>query len=142
MMNLHAFRKTSQPLAPARPASPPPGNYNIYPAFPAGPGKIGLGYDALAAQLLATKHNHIIIDGFGGVLWEHFVEQLDAALRRKQIQATWQNVQAALLPEPKINQLIAPFLGGNDPIFGTRFTGTLHDFFDAEKLKHMKPDAK
>ncbi len=141
-MNLGNFRKTSQPLAPGRRVSLPPGIYNIYPAFPAGPGKIGLGYDALAAQLLATKKNHIIIDGFGDILWQHFVAPLDAAFRRRKIQAKWQNVKAALLPESKINPLIAPFLGGDDPIFGTRFTGTLHDFFDAEKLKHMKPDAK
>ncbi|MGH7595161.1 MAG: class I mannose-6-phosphate isomerase [bacterium] len=139
-MNLGTFRKTSQHLAPARPVSPPPEIYNIYPVFPAGPGKIGLGYDALAAQLLATKHNHIIIDGFGDILWQHFVAQLDAAFRRRQIQAKWQNVQAALLPESQINQLIAPFLGGDDPIFGTRFTGTLRDFFDPEKLKKLKPD--
>ncbi len=139
-MNLGAFRKTSQPLAPARPVSPPPGIYNIYPAFPAGSRKIALGYDALAAQLLTTKKNHIIIDGFGDILWQHFVAPLDAAFCRKQIQAKWQNVQAALLPESKIDQLIAPFLGGNDPIFGTRFTGSLRDFFDPEKLMCMKPD--
>lgn len=140
-MNLGAFRKTSQSLAPAKPVSPPPGSYNLYPVFPAGAAKISLGYDALAAQLLATKPHHIIIDGFGGVLWEHLVEQLDAALHRKQIQAQWQNVQAALLPESKINQLIAPFLGGDDPIFGTHFSGSLRDFFDPEKLGRMKPDA-
>lgn len=139
-MNLGAFRKTSQPLAPARPVSPAPGIYNIYPAFPAGQGKIGLGYDALAAQLLATKPKRIIIDGFGDILWQHFVAPLDAAFRRRQIQANWQNVQAALLPESKVNQFISPFLGGNDPIFGTRFTGSLRDFFDPEKLRHMKPD--
>jgi mannose-6-phosphate isomerase class I len=134
-----AFRKTSQILAPARPVSPPSGIYSIYPAFPAGPGKIGLGYDALAAQLLAPKPHNIIIDGFGDILWQHFVAQLDAALRRKRIRAKWQNVQAALLPESKVNQVIAPFLGGDDPIFGTRFTGSLRDFFDSEKLRRMKP---
>lgn len=139
-MNLGAFRKTSQHLAPARPASPPSGIYNIYPAFPAGPGKIGLGYDALATQLLAAKKDSIIIDGVGDILWQHFFVHLDAAFRRRKIHAKWQSVQAALLPESEINQLIAPFLGGDDPIFGTRFTGTLQDFFDAEKLKHMKPD--
>lgn len=141
-MNLDAFRKTSQFLAPAKPASSLPGIYNIYPAFPAGPGKIGLGYDALAAQLLAAKKNTIVIDGFGDILWQHFVAQLEAAFRLRGIQAKWQNVQAALLSEPKINSLINPFLGGNDPIFGTRFTGTLQDFFDFKKLQCLKPDAK
>ncbi len=132
------WRKTTQKLAPALRPEAPPGQYDIYPAFPVGPGRIELGYDALAARLVG--HRKVVIDGYGGVFWANFRAQLDAALRRIGIQARWLNVEDALRPEPEIDRLIAPFLGGDDPLFGTRFTGQLRDFFDEEKLRALRPD--
>jgi mannose-6-phosphate isomerase class I len=49
-------------------------------------------------------------------------------------------VAAALLPEAEVDQMIAPFLGGDDPLFGTRFTGALRDFFDQRALAGLLPD--
>jgi mannose-6-phosphate isomerase class I len=132
------WRKTTQKLAPVFHTPAPPGQYDIYPAFPIGPGKIGLGYEALAARLV--DHRKVVIDGYGGVFWSDFQAQLDAALRRIGIQAKWLNVEDALRPEPEIDRLIAPFLGGDDPLFGTRFRGQLREFFDEERLYALRPD--
>jgi hypothetical protein len=79
----------------------------------------------------------VIIDGFQGIFWKQVRQDLDTELRSLGITAAWTDVSGALLPEKTIDALIEPFLGGDDPIFGTRFTGELIDFFDAEKLTSL-----
>ena len=49
-------------------------------------------------------------------------------------QPTWVRVEDALKPAVEIEALVEPFLGGDDPLFGTRFTGSLVDFFDPQAL--------
>ena len=132
------WRKTTQDLAPATHQPTPAGQYDLYPGFPLGSGKIQLGYASLAAAF--TGQRQVIIDGYGGVLWENLRPALDAALQAAGAQATWVNVADALRPEAQINQLVESFLGGDDPIFGTRFTGHLGDFFDADRLAQLRPD--
>ncbi|MEM7031343.1 MAG: class I mannose-6-phosphate isomerase [Chloroflexota bacterium] len=133
------WRKTTQRLAPAKHSPTQPGYYDLYPGFPIGPNKIDLGYANLARQL--QGHATIIIDGYGGVLWGDFSEALNAALHDQGIQAKWTNINQALKPEPEIEKLVEPFLGGDDPIFGTRFTGSLSDFFVDDLLVSLTPDA-
>ncbi len=133
------WRKTTQALAPARHTPTTPGQYDVYPGFPIGSGKIEVGYDALAAKLVG--HKHITIDGYGGVLWSNWCEQLHAALQRLNIGVVWHDVSGALKSEAEIDALCAPFLGGDDPLFGTRFTGRLVDFFDEQRLQALTPDS-
>jgi mannose-6-phosphate isomerase class I len=122
------------------PAVRPPtldGEYDLYPAFPLPSGRVLLGFDALAEQL--APHPLITIDGSMGVFWEHLRAQLDEALERRGVRAVWTDIAQALKPLPEISRLVAPFLGDDDPLFGTRFTGTLGDFFDPERLRTVQP---
>ena len=135
---MNPFRKTTQALMPARPAPAAPGDYEIYPAYPLPAGQIELGYDALAARL--AGHASATIDGFGGVQWANLREQLGAALAARGLRVAWRNADDALLPPEQIERLVAPFLGGDDPLFGTRFTGALADFFDLDALRALAPD--
>jgi mannose-6-phosphate isomerase class I len=132
-----AWRKTSQILAPAL-VTGPQDRYTLYPGFSIGEGKISLGFDSLAQAF--TGHSQVVIDGFGGVLWENLRSYLEHALAKKGIRVAWHNVEDALLPESKVYQLIEPFLGGNDPLFGTRFTRSLADFFDPQRLTGFSAD--
>ena len=134
------WRKTTQLLAPSTCPPTPPGQYDIYPAHPIGPGKIALGYDALAERI--AGHPCAVIDGYGGVFWSRLREQLDATFVRRGVRVRWVNVQEAMRPETEIERLVQPFLGGDDPLFGTRFTGHLRDFFDPEKLCALQPDSE
>ena len=139
MSSSKAWRKTSQELLPLHHASMPVGQYDVYPGFDIGSGKIFSGYDTLADQLIG--HSQVIIDGYGGVLWDTFHEQLDQILAQRGITVAWFNINDALRPTNEIETMVAPFLGGSDPLFGTRFTEHLADFFDAEKLRDLRPAA-
>ncbi len=123
---------------PAAPPAAPSGQYDLYPGFPVGPGKIQLGFDALAALL--GDATQVVVDGFPGVLWERWREGLDAALQRRGVRAAWRATDEAALPPAAVDALIAPFLGGDDPLFGTRFTGGLADFYDVAALRGLRPD--
>src|SRR5262245_65648139 len=116
-----AYRKTTQELVPTHYQPSAPGHYDCFPGFPIGPGKIALGIAALAEQL--HDHQCVVIDGYAGVLWGDLRRQLDEALRALGRRARWHDVQQALQPPAAIERLVAPFVGGDDPLFGTRFEG-------------------
>lgn len=132
-----AFRQTTQRLLPSRRPPHDPDQYNIYPAVPLPAGAIHLGFPALAANLVTQRVG--IIDGDAAVLWDDFQHALDATLRAQGIQAVWLDMRTVLRTVAEIETLVAPFLGDNDPLFGTRFTGTLNDFFDLERLRPREP---
>lgn len=135
---MQSCRKSTQAVAPAHHKPTPEGQYDIYPCFPVGKRKIDIGFPALAEKL--ANHRQVVIDGYIGALWDDFRKQLDAALVKQGKRVAWLNINKALLAEAEINALIKPFLGGDNPLFGMRFTGKLLDFFDREKLKQIKPD--
>src|SRR3954464_1874048 len=81
------FRRTSQRLAPASHSPTTPGNYDIYPGFPIGSDAIGAGFDTLARRIAGA--GTVVIDGYGGILWETFRDRLDAALRVLGVEAQW-----------------------------------------------------
>ena len=132
------FRKTSQHLLPAVRPTAPAGQYDIYPAFPVGPGQIQVGFSALAEQL--TTARQVVIDGYPGVLWEDFRTRLEAELMGRGLRSAWRSAAEAMWPVDKVNALVAPYLGGDDPLFGQGFTGALRDFFDSERLRALRPD--
>jgi len=104
----------------------------MYPVYSLSEGKIEHGFLQLASHLLG--HSQIVIDGYVGVLWDHFWDQLNQALHHHGVQAQWFSIAKALRPAEEIEALLEPFLGGDDPIFGKRFTGTLVDFFGPRTL--------
>lgn len=137
-MTKQPYRKTTQDLMPSAPVKTPEGQYNPYPAYPLEQGVIAYSYDTLAVEI--AQHAQAIIDGYPGVLWEHFRSKLDAALRKLPVLAHWVNVEGAMLPPEAIDARIAPYLGGSDPLFGFRFPGSLSDFYDGAKLASLRPD--
>src|SRR5258707_5898890 len=114
-------------------------HYDLYPAFHLDDGKVHFGYEYLAEQLHDQKT--VVIDGYGGVWWETLRARLDVLLTGRYGRSVhWVNIAEALRSEAEITALVSPFLGGSDPIFGTRFTGQLLDFFVPEKLEALHPD--
>lgn len=131
-------RKTSQILLPVEKHETAAGRYDIYPAFKLENGSISEGYGSLAKRISNAKN--VIIDGYIGIFFDEFKRELDKELYSLGIKPIWFDVQAARKSEEEIEAMVEPFLGGDDPIFGTRATITLSDFFDPAKLAMIKPD--
>lgn len=121
------WRKTEQYLMPARLNPSVTKEYNIYPAFPAA-GEIKTGYDALAQ--IVMNQPIIAIDGYVGVFFNEFKKEIEKRIASTGKQIVWHNTSDSLKSSIEIDQLIAPFLGEDDPLFGTRCTLELADFFD------------
>lgn len=114
--------------------------YELFPAWPVAEGTIGAGFDALASKIRHCRR--VTIDGYVGVDWEQFRHQLNGSLDRLGVVATWIAASTARKTEAEIDELITPFLGGNDPLFGTRFTGTLSDLFQVDRLISLTADSQ
>ncbi|HEX7000371.1 MAG TPA: class I mannose-6-phosphate isomerase [Trueperaceae bacterium] len=121
----------------ADPLLRPAGAFDPHPAYPVEPGKIVRDLDALT-RLLAEQRV-VAIDGYVGVLWDELRAALDERFAEQGVHVTWFDVGEALLPDAAIEEYVEPFLGGDDPVFGTRCPGRLEDLFHAEKLAAMRP---
>jgi predicted NBD/HSP70 family sugar kinase/mannose-6-phosphate isomerase class I len=133
------YRKTTQFLAPPKAVSTEQGHYDIYPAFPLGSGKIYEGSSALAAWI--AQQQTVVIDGYEGVLWNQLVDDLSAAPALQGKKVRWFHTSAAMKSPVEIAQMITPFMGAPDSIFGKITGATLSDWFYADKLRQMQPDA-
>ncbi len=127
-------RTTTQPLLPVMVNTPE--GYNIFPSYQTGQ-SVHEGFKALAAQI--AGETTVVIDGFGGMLWEPFRTALHQALRERNIPVHWYDASACMYEDAVINEKVTYALGGNDPVFGTRYTGELADFFDPAKLAMLQP---
>lgn len=134
----HDRRKTEQLLMPVRKEPVQQGEYDIYPSHDIGENKIFQGYRSLAERIATEKI--IIIDGYAGVFFDDIREGLDGELRKLGISANWVKMEAALKSDDEIDVLIRTYLGGNDPLFGTRMTRILADFYDRDKVAMIAPD--
>jgi mannose-6-phosphate isomerase class I len=131
-------RSTTQFLMPYQKNSSVKG-YDIYPSLRLRKELISADIKSLAQRIVNEKI--VIVDGYTGVFYEDFRMQLDQALNQSGKQVNWVNVESAMKTEKEIDQLISPFMGAADSIFGTRASINLPDYFNAEKLKNLNPDS-
>ncbi len=132
------WRKTAQYLMPGQKAAENKEQYDIYPTFRLDKDAIKEGFEQLATAL--SKYKSIKIDGYVGVFYDFFKEKLEDELIKNGKTVKWQSTSQAMKPEQEINQMIEPFLGGDDPIFGKRTSLKLINFFDSEKLSSLQID--
>lgn len=138
--NPSPVRKTSQHLLPEKKPGSKEGTYDIYPTFTIDHDVIKTGFESLADALSGSAV--IIIDGFGGVFYELFCKSLESSFTRKG-KSTHIIFTSSLMKSPgEIEEIISPFMGGEDPLFGTRATLSLYDFFDIKKLENAVPDPR
>jgi hypothetical protein len=130
-------RNTAQFLVPIRKEEVAAGKYDIYPSLKIAEDAVSSGYESLAKRI--AKSQRVLVDGYVGVFFEDFKKRMDQALRSLGVEAIWVDVSKAMKTEDVVNQLVEPFLGGDDPIFGKRATLTLSDIFNTDLLNNLKP---
>lgn len=128
--------KTNQPILPL--TTQQIDQDTLYPFNQIDGIRIETGFISLAKQLSGFKI--VKIDGFGGVLWEVFRTNMQLALDELGIKCNWYSFHACLKEEVQIKQIIAASLNGEDPVFGKKYTGTIDDFFDEDKINAFNPD--
>jgi predicted NBD/HSP70 family sugar kinase/mannose-6-phosphate isomerase class I len=133
------WRKTQQFLAPVQKDLNEKPNYDAYPAFPLGKGKIQEGAAALA-QFVA-QHKTVVIDGYVGVFWDNVIKSIDTEISKQGKTTRWFQVESAMKSEEELDAMLESNLGGDDPLFGKITEKNLIDWFDQEKLNHIQPDA-
>ena len=134
------WRKSSQSLLPLKTSSMSgiTSGYNIYPYQDLKSGKIFTGYQSLADWIINEKT--LAIDGYIGNDWSAVREGLSVFFNEKKLKVLWYETSAFMKNEEEINDMVKPFLGEVDSVWGTKTTLTLEDFYDIEKLENLSPD--
>lgn len=135
-----SIRKASQELLPSNTHQfvQKSLDYNIYPFHQLGDGKIFSGYAALSEWIITQKT--VLIDGYSGILWDLVKSSLDKEFEKMNIQVRWVQSVTYLKTENALNELIDPFLGTVDAVWGTKTSLVLEDLFQIEDFKKVKPD--
>jgi len=91
------LRKTTQNPLPVCKPETGKNQYDIYPTHDLGPDKIFCDYTSLARRLAGQKQ--VVVDGYVGVRFDLFRQELNRALTQLGIRPVWWSVDAALRPQ-------------------------------------------
>lgn len=120
-------RLSNQPQVPLQKHKQNSDSYDIFPAFELEPSKINAGYEGLF-DILDTG-DVIILDGYVGVDWSEISLAISAYFEQKGKVYNLINCADYYKPPSEIRQLTAPYLGGDDPVFGKKTDLGLSDYF-------------
>jgi mannose-6-phosphate isomerase class I len=112
--------------------------YDIYPYHPLEAGRIFNGYQSLADWIITQKN--VRIDGYIGIFWDVVEESLVAELEKKGVSVKWTYLTEKMKSSTAIEELVQPFLGEADSVWGKKCELDITDFFHKEDLRHLHID--
>ena len=119
-------------------------NYDKFPcvAVPGGAHECVVGWEAIGERLAirtqGTRKCVLVVECYSGVDEQEVARELAQRLKP----ALTVEAKDALLPPGRVDGLVAPFLGGEDPVFGFMSGLTLPQFFDDGKLRQMRGEVE
>lgn len=131
------WRKTSQKLLPSKvnKNNEKQDEYDLYPFTSLHGGKIFSGYESLSNWM--ASHKAILLDGYQGNDWNAIRENLAVVFRQKQIKVLWYEMSAFLKSEEQIDEMVRPYMGAQDSVWGKKTALTLEDFYQMELIKNL-----
>lgn len=132
------LRNTKQEILPATGYATESAGYRVYPAHPLGSGKIHYGYDTLAQWIV--EQETVVIDGYVGNFWDRISVDLATELEKLGAKVNWLTIYDFLKPEAEIDELVGPFLGSEDSVWGTKTTLDLKDFYQLDAFDGLGPN--
>jgi mannose-6-phosphate isomerase class I len=132
------WRLSAQGVLPLKKDTSGSRDYDIFPTLKIGDNLISAGFESVAEAV--CNHKVIIIDCYAGVFIDYFSGALADSLRQRGLRVTVTGTSSFMRPAEEIESLAAPFLGGDDPLFGKRTTLGLADLFNINLLASLSPD--
>ncbi|MBG6235573.1 mannose-6-phosphate isomerase class I [Pedobacter sp. CAN_A7] len=135
-----SIRKTAQHLMPMQLLNRQEvkEGYNIYPICALGDQKIFNGYSSLTKWMVSQKN--VVIEGYVGLFWDKIQEAINKCLAEEGLTVRWINTSDYLKAPADVDVLVAPFLGTEDSVWGTKCTLSLADLYQTENLSTQRPD--
>lgn len=120
----------------------PRSTYDKFPVVdvPADAGACVAGWDAVGARLeeavrlRGAERTILVVECYPGVHEAEILGALEARLRP----SLAIHAGEALLPPARVDALVAPYLGGDDPVFGVLSPLTLPEFFDPGTVARLR----
>ncbi|WPR77785.1 class I mannose-6-phosphate isomerase [Algoriphagus sp. NG3] len=128
-------RLSNQPQVPLQKHKNNTDTYDIFPAFELEPTKIQTGYDALFDMIYTSRI--IILDGYVGVDWNEISAAISDYFSQRGTAYKLINCADYYKPVDEIEKLTAPFLRGDDPVFGKKTDLDLKDYFRSDFLSEF-----
>lgn len=128
-------RLSNQPLIPIVKNRQELDSYDVFPAFEFKEREIKEGYLSLFEKIDSSKL--LVLDGYVGIDWKEITEALSAYFMQKEMQLNLIKCAEYYKSSSEIGRMIAPYLGGNDPIFGTKTDLSLCDYMDSSRVNSI-----
>ncbi|MDR7130935.1 mannose-6-phosphate isomerase class I [Algoriphagus sp. 4150] len=120
-------RLSNQPQVPIEKSKQDSDSYDIFPAFELGPAKIHNSYESLFEKLESA--DKIILDGYVGVDWSEISTEISSYFEKRNRAFVLINCADYYKSPTEIQELTAPYLGGDDPVFGKKTDLELSGYF-------------
>ncbi|WP_231426926.1 class I mannose-6-phosphate isomerase [Pedobacter sp. Leaf250] len=134
------MRKTEQEVMPGLTSKiNQPQGYDIYPYFSLGDHQVFNGYSSLCDYIIEQKT--VVIDGFVGVYWARLIGAITDKLIAAGFSVNLVESSVYLKSEYDLENMISPFLGTEDSVWGTKTTLQLSDYFDLSALSDVEKDS-